>query len=85
VCELLLLENQFPVFRADFDFIAGFELTFEQAQGKQSIGRWIDSTPHPNPLPARGGEGTAFAWSIYFAVEIPFSAPKSVDKTGCSG
>jgi hypothetical protein len=32
---LLLLENQFPILRADFDPVARLEFAFEQAQGKR--------------------------------------------------
>src|SRR5439155_1898848 len=28
------------------------------------------STPHPGPLPVRGGEGEAFGWSVWFAISV---------------
>ena len=44
------------------------------------VGSWsrvLFSTPHPGPLPVRGGEGEAFAWFAWFAVS--FASPRLGD------
>jgi len=38
--------------------------SFEMDQRKEP------ATPHPGPLPVRGGEGEAFVWFVWFAVHL---------------
>jgi hypothetical protein len=48
LCGLFLLKDQLSILRADFDPVAGLELTFQQAHGKR-----VENVFPPPPAPAR--------------------------------
>jgi len=53
-------------------YLSGFQ-PFESANISANQ-RFKNSTPHPGPLPVRGGEGEAFAWFAWFVVS--FATPR---------